>query len=70
MAHFILKKIQVKVLNQKNDEILLYNSMTESCDGKLAQLQCTDIQIVFLLCIIKVMSDDNTVCGKRDNTEL
>lgn len=39
-------------------------------DGKLAQLQCIDTKNVFLLCIIKVMSDGNTVCGKSDNTEL
>lgn len=44
--------------------------MARSYDGNLAQPQCADTKSVFLLCIIKVMSDDNTVCGKSDNTEL
>lgn len=44
--------------------------MACSYDRKLAQPQCTDTKNVFLMCIIKVMSDDNTVFGKSDNTEL
>lgn len=45
------------------------NGITHSFKGKLAQLQCTDSKNVFLLCIIKVVSDDNTECGKSVNTE-
>lgn len=46
------------------------NGITRSDDGKVAQLQCANTKNVFLQCIIKVRSDDNTVCGKSDNTDL